>query len=72
MDHSFVDPDILSYWKGSCAVDPHSAGCGFFHKRLEENVDELNPYSKIMTYLDVYGYCYYNDSFNASEQISGK
>lgn len=54
--HSFVDPDIINYWKTSCQWDSHSAGCGFFRKRFQENVEEINPYN-------VYGYCYYNDSF---------
>lgn len=47
VDHSFVDPEILSYYEHSCKTDPHSAGCNFFHQRLEENTEELNPYSTI-------------------------
>lgn len=35
IDHSFVDPDLIPYWKTSCKVDPESAGCNFFHMRLE-------------------------------------
>lgn len=46
IDHNFVDPEIIQYWKSSCQTDPNSAGCNFFHKRLEENVEEINPYSK--------------------------
>ena len=38
IDHSFVDPEIIHYWKSSCKTDPQSAGCNFFHKRLAENV----------------------------------
>jgi len=32
--HNFIDPEILSYWKSSCQVDPDSAGCGFFTVRF--------------------------------------
>ncbi len=60
INHDFVDPDILNYWKQSCQTDPESAGCAFFTKKFEENIFELNPYN-------VYDYCYYNDSFNATE-----
>lgn len=35
IEHSFVDPDLLSYWKNSCQFDPESAGCTFFHIMLE-------------------------------------
>lgn len=47
IDHSFIDPLILSYYNYACQFDPESAGCGYFLKRYEENTDELNPYSKI-------------------------
>lgn len=60
IDHNFVDPDTLHYWGQSCKTDPLSAGCGFFHKRFKEDTNELNPYN-------VYGYCYYNDSFDATK-----
>jgi hypothetical protein len=47
IDHSFIDPMILSYYRYACQFDPEAAGCGYFLKKYEENVDELNPYSKI-------------------------
>lgn len=53
-------------------MDPDSAGCTFFHVMLEESTAELNPYSSSYLIIDVYGYCFYNDSFNATSQIPGK
>ena len=67
IDHNFVDPEIIHYWKTSCVTDPKSAGCRFFHTRLAENVEEINPYSKLYIDSDVYSYCYYNDSFVANQ-----
>jgi len=55
MGHSLLNPEIREYWS-ACRFDPDSAGCGFFTVSLYEDIDELNPYN-------VYGYCYYNDSF---------
>jgi hypothetical protein len=55
-DRSFVNPEIKSYWQ-SCQYDPESAGCRYFTIKFQEDIDEINPYN-------VYGYCYYNDSFN--------
>lgn len=34
IDHSFVDPDLIGYWKTACKFDPESAGCTFFHIML--------------------------------------
>lgn len=65
IDHSFADPDTLMYWDHSCKNDPDSAGCRFFHIRLAEDTFELNPYN-------IYGYCYYNDSFDASKEVNGE
>lgn len=55
IDHEFVDPDLLPYYRGSCLADPESAGCRYFKARFTENVDEINPYN-------VYGYCFYNST----------
>lgn len=55
IDHEFVDPDLLPYYRGSCLVDPESAGCRYFKTRFTENVDDINPYN-------VYGYCFYNNT----------
>ena len=60
IDRHFNDPEIINYWKNSCQFDPDSAGCIFFHKRLAENVEEINPYSIYVDKVDVFGYCYYN------------
>ena len=38
-----------------------SAGCGFFTINVKEDFDEVNPYN-------VYGYCYYNDSFGEQKK----
>lgn len=56
VNHDFIDPDLLSYYKSSCMVDPGSAGCRYFKIRYLENVDDINPFN-------VYSYCFYNDSF---------
>ena len=37
--HNFVDPMILNYYVKSCRYDPESAGCGYFLKRYDENVE---------------------------------
>lgn len=50
IDHNFADPDTLSYYYGSCQTDPNSAGCRYFNMRLEEDTDELNPYSNCIFY----------------------
>ncbi len=68
IEHSFVDPEIVPIWKSSCQVDPTSAGCRYFGIRFQEDIDELNPYSTLFLIKDVYGYCYYNDSFEASDK----
>jgi hypothetical protein len=51
IDHNFADPDTLSYYYGSCQTDPNSAGCRYFNMRLEEDTDELNPYSNLYILL---------------------
>jgi hypothetical protein len=56
IDHEFVDMDIVPYYRGSCLIDPDSAGCRYFNTRFNANIDEINPYN-------IYSYCYYNDSF---------
>ena len=39
VNHEFIDPDLLPYYRGSCLVDPGSAGCRYFRVRFDENVD---------------------------------
>jgi len=56
-DRSFVNPEILEYYKLGCLQDPDSAGCRYFAIKFQEDIDEINVYN-------VYSYCYYNDSFN--------
>jgi len=65
IDHEFVDVDILPYYRGSCFIDPASAGCRYFNNRYRVNIDEINPYN-------VYSYCYYNDSFLTGDYSSPK
>ena len=48
IDRSFVDPQILQYYRYACQFDPESAGCGYFLKTFEENTEEINPYSKLI------------------------
>ena len=60
LTRSFINPEIHSYWT-SCQNDPQSAGCGFFSLNVREDIVELNPYN-------VYGYCYYNDSFGETKK----
>jgi hypothetical protein len=59
VNHEFIDPDLIPYYRGSCLIDPESAGCRYFKTRYSVNVDEINPYN-------VYSYCFYNDSFAES------
>jgi carboxypeptidase C (cathepsin A) len=33
VNHDFIDPDLLPYYRGSCMVDPGSAGCRYFMTR---------------------------------------
>eukprot|EP00178_Gracilaria_changii_P005607 TRINITY_DN19359_c0_g1_i1.p1 TRINITY_DN19359_c0_g1~~TRINITY_DN19359_c0_g1_i1.p1 ORF type:complete len:137 (-),score=8.57 TRINITY_DN19359_c0_g1_i1:292-702(-) len=56
----FLNPESRFYYS-SCKFDPESAGCGFFTISTLEDMDELNPYN-------VYGYCYYNDSFGENQK----
>lgn len=63
INHDFVDPETLAYWNAACTHDEESAGCQFFYSRFEETLDDVNPYSKFALILDIYSYCYYNDSF---------
>jgi hypothetical protein len=65
IDHEFIDVDLVPYYRGSCYVDPESAGCRYFKTRFDENVDEINPYN-------VYSYCFYNDSFLEESQAQGR
>ena len=60
MDHDFVDPDLDIYYQRSCLNDPLSAGCRYFEYQYQQNTKEVNPYS-------IYGYCYYNDTDNATK-----
>ena len=57
IDHEFIDPQLVTYYRSSCYLDPFSAGCRYFYTRYYENIDEINPYN-------VYSYCFYNDSAN--------
>jgi hypothetical protein len=60
VNHEFVDPELIQYWRKSCRLDPVSAGCGFFKQRFVDNAMELNPQS-------IYDYCYYNDTRPAAD-----
>ena len=51
INHNFVDPETIQYWKSSCQTDPNSAGCRFFKMRFAEDVDEINPYSNTYVYF---------------------
>jgi hypothetical protein len=31
--------------------DERSAGCQYFKKKFDENVEEINPYSNLLSYL---------------------
>ena len=55
IDHEFIDPQLVTYYRSSCYLDPLAAGCRYFYTRYYENIDEINPYN-------VYSYCFYNDS----------
>lgn len=33
VDHDFIDPELLQYYRGSCLADPASAGCRYFMVR---------------------------------------
>ncbi len=33
VNQEFVDPDLLPYYRGSCLIDPESAGCQYFKTR---------------------------------------
>ena len=46
IDHNFIDPELLIYYKISCLLDYNSAGCNYFIAEYEEDVREINPYSK--------------------------
>jgi hypothetical protein len=61
IDRKFVDPEIVPIYQSSCQTDPGSAGCRFFEIEYNKGTEEVNPYN-------VYGYCYYNDSFEATKQ----
>lgn len=45
INHEFVDPELIQYWRKSCRLDPVSAGCRYFRQRFIDNAQELNPYS---------------------------
>jgi serine carboxypeptidase-like clade 2 len=59
IDRKFVDPEIVPIYQSSCQTDPGSAGCRYFEIEYNKGTEEVNPYN-------VYGYCYYNDSFDAT------
>jgi serine carboxypeptidase-like clade 2 len=65
IDRKFVDPEIVPIYQSSCQTDPHSAGCRFFEIEYGKGTEEVNPYN-------VYGYCFYNDSFDLSQTKGGK
>lgn len=46
--NEFIDPELINYWKTSCAYDYESAGCNYFISRYELDLDDLNPYSIIL------------------------
>lgn len=33
VDHDFIDPDLVPYYRSSCLADPESAGCHYFKTR---------------------------------------
>jgi hypothetical protein len=33
VNHDFIDPDLIPYYRGSCMVDSESAGCRYFRTR---------------------------------------
>lgn len=39
IDHEFIDIDLVPYYRGSCFIDPESAGCRYFNSRFNQNVD---------------------------------
>ena len=39
INHEFIDPDLMPYYRGSCMIDADSAGCKYFKRRYEINVD---------------------------------
>lgn len=49
IDHEFIDPELINYYMSSCRIDPLSAGCRYFAARFAENVEEINPYSILIT-----------------------
>ena len=51
ISHDFVDPELVHYWKSSCKIDSDSAGCRYFIKRYQDNIQELNPYSIYFQYI---------------------
>jgi hypothetical protein len=61
VDHDFIDPELLHYWRDSCQQDEESAGCQFFYTRFDDLVGDINPYN-------VYGYCYTDVLANQSEK----
>lgn len=65
INRKFVDPEIVPIYQSSCQTDPSSAGCRYFQIEYDKGTDEVNPYN-------VYGYCYYNDSFDLGSQNKPK
>lgn len=47
INHEFIDPELISYWKTSCQLDDESAGCSYFISRYETDLRDLNPYSNL-------------------------
>lgn len=47
IDHDFIDPELVPYYNRACLTDPKSAGCQYFNKRFDDNVEEINPYSNL-------------------------
>lgn len=37
IDHNFIDPELISYWKTACLIDYESAGCNYFIAEYEED-----------------------------------
>lgn len=48
IDHDFIDPELVPYYNRACLTDSKSAGCQYFNKRFDDNVEEINPYSNFI------------------------
>ena len=59
----FVDPIIVPLYQNSCKANPpEPVGCALFKQKFYNDTKLLNMESKSSFNLDIYDYCYYNDS----------